>query len=115
MSTLVKSLRNQPERTVEAARDDSETVVCGSLEKLGIGDANPPSYLREIERDLHRRLRILGWQGEGLLRDNPIIHSNKRPAQRRRIRRWYHVFDGERINEHDPAMAVQRTAMEAAK
>ncbi len=115
MSTLVKHLRNQLERTDGVAREVAEAAVCGSLEKLGIGDANPPSYLCEIERDSRRRLRILGWQAEGLLLDIPNIYWNRWPAQRRRIRRWYHVLHGERINDHHLTMAEKRAAKEAAK
>jgi hypothetical protein len=62
MTSLEKSLRNQLERSVVIARDAAETASRASLEALGVSEANPPSHLSELERDLRRKLRIHGRQ-----------------------------------------------------
>ena len=62
MASLEKSLRNQLERAVKEARDIAEAGAKAALETLGVGDAGPPSYLDDAQRNLRRRLRIHGRQ-----------------------------------------------------
>lgn len=62
MLPLDKSLRNKLERATKEAREIAETGAKAALEQLGVGDANPPSFLSEPEKALRRRLRVHGRQ-----------------------------------------------------
>lgn len=62
MPSLEKTHRNQLERAVKEARDIAEAGAKAALETLGVGDAGPPSYLDDDQRNLRRRLRIHGRQ-----------------------------------------------------
>jgi hypothetical protein len=62
MASLEKSLRNQLERAVKEARYVAEAGAKSTLGTLGVGDAGPPSYLNDDQRNLRRRLRIHGRQ-----------------------------------------------------
>jgi hypothetical protein len=57
MQPLDKTLRNQLDRTVRKARPIAEQAAKAALEQLGVGEENPPGYLREDQRALRRRLR----------------------------------------------------------
>ena len=62
MQPLEKTLRNQLERTVKAARTAAEDAAGAALHQLGVGEATSFPHLSEEERDLRRRLRIHGRQ-----------------------------------------------------
>lgn len=62
MQPLEKTLRNQLERTVKAARTVAENAAGAALQHLGVGEATAFPHLSEDERDLRRRLRIHGRQ-----------------------------------------------------
>lgn len=62
MQPLEKTLRNQLERTVKAARTVAEDAAEAALQQLGVGEASAFPHLSEDERDLRRRLRIHGRQ-----------------------------------------------------
>lgn len=62
MLPLDKSLRNKLERAIKEAREIAETGAKAALEQIGVGDANPPSFLSEPEKALRRRLRVHGRQ-----------------------------------------------------
>lgn len=62
MQSLEKTLRNQLERTVKAARTVAEEAAEAALQQLGVGEATAFPHLSEDERDLRRRLRIHGRQ-----------------------------------------------------
>ena len=62
MQPLEKTLRNQLERTVKAARTVAEDAAEAALQQLGVGEATAFPHLSEDERDLRRRLRIHGRQ-----------------------------------------------------
>lgn len=62
MQPLEKTLRNQLERTVKAARTVAEDAAKAALQQLGVGEATAFPHLSEDERDLRRRLRIHGRQ-----------------------------------------------------
>lgn len=62
MLHLDKSLRNKLERAIKEAREIAETGAKAALEQIGVGDANPPSFLSEPEKALRRRLRVHGRQ-----------------------------------------------------
>ncbi len=62
MKPLEKTLRNQLERTVKAARTVAEDAAEAALQQLGVGEASAFPHLSEDERDLRRRLRIHGRQ-----------------------------------------------------
>ncbi len=62
MQPLEKTLRNQLERTVKAARTVAEDAAEAALQQLGVGEASAFPHLSEDDRDLRRRLRIHGRQ-----------------------------------------------------
>lgn len=56
-SSLDKALRKKLETTVEKAREVVEAAVTDALTRLGIADAQAPSYLTDDERKLRNTLR----------------------------------------------------------
>ncbi|WP_445776025.1 Eco57I restriction-modification methylase domain-containing protein [Shewanella sp.] len=56
-SPLDKTLRKQLETTVENAREVVEAAVTDALTRLGVADAQAPSYLTDDERKLRNTLR----------------------------------------------------------
>lgn len=57
----------------------------------------------------------VGKKGAGVLRDKPNINWNKDRGKDVESAPWYHVFDGDRINDHHLTLAEKRAAREAAK
>ena len=57
----------------------------------------------------------VGKKGAGVLRDKPNINWNKDRGKDVESAPWYHVFDGERINDHHLTLAEKRSAREGAK
>lgn len=51
-------------------------------------------------------------KGAGVLRDKPNIKWNKDRGKDVESAPWYHVFDGDRINDHHLSLAEKRTARE---
>ena len=62
MQALDKTLRNQLERTIKAARDTAEHAALATLEQLGVNEATPFAHLNPQDRELRRRLRAHGRQ-----------------------------------------------------
>lgn len=62
MQPLEKTLRNQLERTVKAARTVAESAAGAALQQLGVGEAVAFAHMSDEESDLRRRLRIHGRQ-----------------------------------------------------
>ncbi|MDF7800016.1 N-6 DNA methylase [Pontiellaceae bacterium B1224] len=62
MKPLEKTLRNQLERTIKAARDVAEAAAAAALEQLGVGEASAFGHLSDEERELRRKLRVHGRQ-----------------------------------------------------
>lgn len=62
MQPLEKTLRNQLERTVKAARTVAENAANAALQQLGVGEAAAFAHMSDEETDLRRRLRIHGRQ-----------------------------------------------------
>ena len=62
MQPLDKTLRNQLERAVKAARDAAENGAHAALEQLGVADPAPAAHLAESDREFRRRLRAHGRQ-----------------------------------------------------
>tara|TARA_R110002033_G_scaffold171207_1_gene218260 strand:- start:14040 stop:17507 length:3468 start_codon:yes stop_codon:yes gene_type:complete len=56
-SSLDKALRKKLETTVEKAREVVEAAVTDALTRLGVGEAQAPSYLTDDERKLRNTLR----------------------------------------------------------
>ncbi len=52
----------------------------------------------------------VGKKGAGVLRDKPNIHWNKDRGKDVESAPWYHVFDGDRINDHHLTLAEKRAA-----
>jgi len=67
---LDKTLRSQLENTVITAREVVETACREEIERLGVGDANVPSFLNEAQRKLRNRLRAHARQLGDKLADN---------------------------------------------
>jgi hypothetical protein len=57
----------------------------------------------------------VGKKGAGVLRDKPNINWNKDRGKDVESAPWYHVFDGDRINDHHLTLAEKRAAREAAE
>jgi len=57
----------------------------------------------------------VGKKGAGVLRDKPNINWNKDRGKDVESAPWYHVFDGDRINDHHLSLAEKRAAREAAE
>jgi hypothetical protein len=52
----------------------------------------------------------VGKKGAGVLRDKPNINYNKDRGKDVESAPWYHVFDGDRINDHHLTLAEKRAA-----
>lgn len=57
----------------------------------------------------------VGKRGAGCLRDKPNINWNKDRGKDVESAPWYHLFDGDRINDHHLTLAEKRAAREAAE
>ncbi len=57
----------------------------------------------------------VGKKGAGVLRDKPNINWNNDRGKDVESAPWYHVFDGDRINDHHLTLAEKRAAREAAE
>lgn len=57
----------------------------------------------------------VGKKGAGVLRDKPNINWNKDRGKDVESAPWYHVFDGDRINDHHLSLAEKRAARESDK
>lgn len=67
---LDKTLRNQLESTVLAAREVVETACQEEIERLGVADATVPAFLNDGQRKLRNRLRAHARQLGDPLHDN---------------------------------------------
>lgn len=67
---LDKTLRNQLESTVLAAREVVETACREEIERLGVADATAPAFLSDGQRKLRNRLRAHARQLGDVLHDN---------------------------------------------
>lgn len=56
-----------------------------------------------------------GKKGAGVLRDRPNIKWNKDRGKDVESAPWYHLFKGDRINDHHLSLAEKRAAREASK
>ena len=57
----------------------------------------------------------VGKKGAGVLRDKPNIKWNKGRGKDVETAPWYHVFNGDRINDHHLTLAEKRAARKAAE
>lgn len=57
----------------------------------------------------------VGKKGAGVLRDKPNINWNKDRGKDVESAPWYHVFNGDRINDYHLTLAEKRAAREAAE
>ncbi|MDY6826612.1 MAG: N-6 DNA methylase [Bacillota bacterium] len=60
--TLPRELRSKLERTIQEAREISESAARAALEQLGVGETAPFKHLNSEERDLRVKLRAHGRQ-----------------------------------------------------
>ena len=54
----------------------------------------------------------VGKKGAGILRDKPNIHWNKDRGKDMESAPWYHLFQGDRINDHPLTLAKKRATRE---
>lgn len=57
----------------------------------------------------------VGKKGTGILRDKPNINWNKDRGKDVEASPWYHLFKGDRINDHHLTLAEKQAAREAAE
>lgn len=57
----------------------------------------------------------VGKKGAGILRDKPNINWNKDRGKDVEASPWYHLFNGDRINDHHLTLAEKQAAREAAE
>jgi len=57
----------------------------------------------------------VGKRGAGVLRDKPNINWNKDRGKDVPSAPWYHIFNGDRINDHHLTLAEKRAARETAE
>ncbi|MBD3816820.1 MAG: N-6 DNA methylase, partial [Halothiobacillus sp.] len=57
----------------------------------------------------------VGKKGAGCLRDKPNINWNKDRGKDVKSAPWYHLFNGDRINDHHLTLAEKRVAREVAE
>ena len=57
----------------------------------------------------------VGKKGAGILRDKPNINWNKDRGKDVEASPWYHLFKGDRINDHHLTLAEKQAAREAAE
>lgn len=57
----------------------------------------------------------VGKKGAGVLRDKPNINWNKDRGKDVESAPWFHLFDGDRINDHHLTLTEKRAAREAAE
>lgn len=62
MRPLKKTFRSMLESAIRNARDTAEEAARAALERLGVGEPEPWSYLSEQEKELRRTLRAHGRQ-----------------------------------------------------
>jgi len=56
----------------------------------------------------------VGKKGAGVLRAKPNIHWKKDRGKDVESAPWFHVFEGDRINDHHLSLAEKRAARETA-
>ncbi len=78
MQTLSRELRRELERTVKQARRVAEAGARKAIERLGVGDAKPPTGLSPAGQSLRDRLRAHGRQ----LGDRREVRTGKQVTTR---------------------------------
>ena len=104
MASLEKSLRNQLERAVKEARDIAEAGAKAALETLGVGDAGPPSYLDDAQRNLRRRLRIHGRQLGDLPDEKKKTQEIERLTEEVAYEHWHRMLFARFLAENNLLM-----------
>jgi heat shock protein HspQ len=56
----------------------------------------------------------VGKKGAGVLRERPNIHWGKDRGKDTPDAPWYHLFNGDRINDHHLTLAEKQAARDAA-
>ena len=103
MKPLDKTLRNQLERAVKAARDTAETGARAALEQLGVGDPAPASHLSETDRELRRKLRAHGRQlGDAL--NGGKVQTMDRLVEEVAYEHWHRMLFARFLAENDLLM-----------
>ncbi len=104
MASLEKTLRNQLERAVKEARDIAEAGAKAALETLGVGDAGPPSYLDDDQRNLRRRLRIHGRQLGDLSEEKKKTQEIERLTEEVAYEHWHRMLFARFLAENNLLM-----------
>jgi len=103
MQPLDKTLRNQLERAVKAARDAAENGAHAALEQLGVADPAPAAHLANADREFRRRLRAHGRQlGDSL--NGGKVQSMDRMVEEVAYEHWHRMLFARFLAENDLLM-----------
>jgi len=103
MQPLDKTLRNQLERAVKAARDAAENGAHAALEQLGVADPAPAAHLAESDREFRRRLRAHGRQlGDSL--NGGKVQSMDRLMEEVAYEHWHRMLFARFLAENNLLM-----------
>jgi hypothetical protein len=103
MQPLDKTLRNQLERAVKAARDAAENGAHAALEQLGVADLAPAVHLAETDREFRRRLRAHGRQlGDSL--NGGKVQSMDRMVEEVAYEHWHRMLFARFLAENNLLM-----------
>lgn len=84
-------------------------------------DQQPLGWEPDLDDGVHLNIRPflsvpdVGKKGAGILRDKPNINWNKDRGKDVEASPWYHLFKGDRINDHHLTLAEKQAAREAAE
>lgn len=104
MQPLEKTLRNQLERTVKAARDVAETATNAALVQLTVSEKNPGLHLSESHRDLRRQLRIHGRQLGDLRSQDTEVQEISRLIEEIAYEHWHRMLFARFLAENNLLM-----------
>ena len=100
MKALHPDLRRKLEKTVVEARDVAEDAAAKALERLGVGHAKKPDYLKEDEAALRRRLRARG-RALGDVRQADGTQETRRLANEAAYEHWHRLLFARFLLEND--------------
>jgi N-6 DNA Methylase len=100
MGSLDRSLRRELERTVRKARQTAETGAQKAIERLGVGEADPPSGLNRAAQSLRLRLRAHGHQ-LGDRRDRRGTQSIERLKTECAYEHWHRMLFARFLAENE--------------
>jgi hypothetical protein len=104
MEPLARVLRGKLEQTVQQARDVAEEGASAVLKHLGIGGAEPPSYLTDDEKTLRRSLRAHGRQLGDARNEKTKEQETLRLKEEVAYEHWHRMLFAQFLAENDLLM-----------